>query len=853
MKHIKIFALALATLFTTAAGAQTRLDNNTTAPHIILPGDTITLGYNNDLAVVPINATCDYTVGNTSTWLRAQKDSNGNLAIFSQFNLDGNDRYATLTLTSADSALTKTLVVDQKGNTMDGATTLSSDSKVGISSSTDNQHQPGQDISNTLDGNNGTLYHSPWGGTTFPVVLTYNFTSPSHVDYALYTPRQDGNNNGNWQQVTVQYETKYGTWETLGTYNFGGVGDATKVRFGENGLDSILAVRYTVNSGANNFASCAEMAFYYTDSTTTNYLRQYFADDLCTTLKPGITEKDALKIKDQFIKRLVYTLLQGNYSTKFRVGEFRAWRPVSSLRAELKNSHPYCNHENPTGIFAQKGERLAVIVEGIKDYAVGLKIRNFGPTDYESSDYTLTNGVNIITAANKGNLYVNYWTEDYKNAPKVKIHFAMCTENGYFDITKGMTNTDWKELLANAKGDCMDVLGYHCQVNFPVSAFRENCPDGEWLIHTYDSIVSAEHEMMGLYHYNREYGNHQTVICVAKSAGLYHASGDGMCVPFNALEQPSSSNPSRFDYWGAGHELGHNNQTDGILWIGLTEVTNNCLAAYAQDRVQPNGFHRMENESRGEKDYNFVNKIVMPNLIKADSVFHQAHDVWSTMEPFWIIHCYTYAAGVDSLAYPKIFEKMRTMDLPQKNNGIGQNANYTADGEQQLNFVKQTCDMTQIDFSEFFHQAGMIMPHNSVIGDYANRRLLITQAMCDTLQNYIDSKHYVKAPAGLYLINIYNTAAFRNKQVVPEGITPGTGCSLSGNTLTIRHSAWPNVVGFKVYDTNGKLIEIGSYGHGYQGSDNNYRPSYTTVTYGSNVGRVTAVSYDGTERLCYGN
>ncbi len=849
----KIFTVAAAAILSLGANAQTKLDHSTTAPKIIIPGDTITLGYNSDFALVPINASCGYTPSTSETWVKLQKDANGNLAMFSEFNVSGVDRYATVTLTSIDGSYSKTLVVDQQPNTMEGAASRSSDKKITVKSASANQSMGGYGIENTYDGSTNTFYHSPWGSTatTFPVVLTYRLTTPNHLNYAVYTPRQDGNWNGNWGKVDVEYQLPDSTWVTLRSSDLGQANSDAQIKFGDDGIENVCAVRYTIHDGYAGFASCAEMAFYERDTTTAKYLRQYFADDLCTTLQPGITKANAVKIKDQFVKRLVYSLLDGNYSTKFRVGEYRAYKPYSALQQELKTSNNYCNHENPTGIFVKEGERIAVIVEGITDYPVGMKIRNFGPTVFAESNYTLSNGVNIITASNRGNIYVNYYTNDFAKAPNVKIHFAMCTENGYFDLTKGMTNDDWKKIINNATGDCMDLLGYHCQVNFPAATLKKNCKDAVWLVNTYDSIVSSEFRMMGLYEYNRVYGNHMTVICVAKSGGLYHASNDGMCVPLNAVDQPTSSDPSYFDYWGAGHELGHNNQTDGVLWIGLTEVTNNLLAAFAQDRVQPNGFHRIENESNGDKNYNFVNQIIKPNIINPNSTFHQNYDVWTTMVPFWGIHCYTFAAGVDSLAYPHVFEKMRTMDLPQKNNGIGQNADYTADGEQQLNFVKQVCDMTQIDFTDYFHLCGMMMPYNKVVGDYANRRLLITQDMVDELQAYINSKHYTKAPAGLYLINIYNTDAFRNKATVPEGIAVGTGCTVSGGKVTIKHASWPNVVGFKAYDVDNNLVEIYSYGYGYEGSDNNYKPSYTKATLASNVAYINAVSYDGTETRCY--
>ena len=109
-KH-KIFATAAAVLLSLTASAQTKLNNTTNAAKIMLPGDTITLGYNNDFAVVPINATCDYTVNSPETWVKVQKDANGNLAMFSEFNVSGVDRYATVTLTSIDSSYTAQFVM----------------------------------------------------------------------------------------------------------------------------------------------------------------------------------------------------------------------------------------------------------------------------------------------------------------------------------------------------------------------------------------------------------------------------------------------------------------------------------------------------------------------------------------------------------------------------------------------------------------------------------------------------------------------------------------------------------------------------------------------------------------------
>ena len=185
-KH-KIIATAAVAFFSMAASAQTKLDAVTTAPKIIIPGDTITLGYNSDFAVVPINATCDYSPATPETWVKAQKDANGNLALFSDFNVSGVDRYATVTLTSADGTYSKTLVVDQLPNTMDGAASRSTDKKITVTSATANQNMDGYGIEKSYDGSTSTFYHSPWGSTStsFPVVLTYNLATPNHLNYAV--------------------------------------------------------------------------------------------------------------------------------------------------------------------------------------------------------------------------------------------------------------------------------------------------------------------------------------------------------------------------------------------------------------------------------------------------------------------------------------------------------------------------------------------------------------------------------------------------------------------------------------------------------------------------------------------
>ena len=69
--------------------------------------------------------------------------------------------------------------------------------KVAVKSATANCFQPRRNIDRALDGDYGTLYHSPWDGKTeFPVILTFNFEGVSQIDFFRYYPVRSGLPNG---------------------------------------------------------------------------------------------------------------------------------------------------------------------------------------------------------------------------------------------------------------------------------------------------------------------------------------------------------------------------------------------------------------------------------------------------------------------------------------------------------------------------------------------------------------------------------------------------------------------------------------------------------------------------------
>ncbi len=828
MKRISLITCLLAVFMLTVQAQSIRLDNSNIKKQVLMIGrESLTLDYS-DFTTVAVAANCNYTATPNDAWLTTRRMDNGNTAIFAQSNYNMASRQGTITFKSEDGTVVRKLTVTQTGFD-------ASDRSIPIASGTASNYQSGEGIERSFDGDYATLYHSNYSSqNTFPITLTYTLKEVSHVDYAVYTPRQDGNVNGNFQEVTVSYQVG-NKWTTLATLNFEGSSAASRIPFGDNGVDDVKAVRFVVKSGTNGFASCSEMEFYTKNNFMEELLHTYFTDNLCTQLREGVTAQEIEQIPVAEIRNMAKAMLAGTYSTEFRIGEFTAFRPLSDLQGELKNSYLYNNHENPTGITFDEDESVIVMVEGIGEQSVALQVRNFGPTVFASSTYALQNGINVIKVSNKGNGYINYYTTSWKTAPKVKMHFLNAKEQGYFSPKyKGHTNDDWKRLLANAKGDCLDMHGEFTDCVFPVSSFKANCPnDGEWLMAIYDSIISVERDIMGIYKYKHEFPNRQCAITVATSGGLYHASNDGFCVPVNALRDPTSR--THYDIWGAAHEYGHQNQTQGLRWIGLTEVTNNIMSAYVEHKLRTDGYHRLENESNGFRYYDFFEYNVMKG---GQFVPHAHNDVFCTLVPFWQLLIYTRIAGIQPDAYPELYETLRNQSA----------LSSMSDGQHQVNFMKQWCHITKTNFLPYFKQVGMFKTVDESISDYSTRQLTITQAMLDNLEKEINAANYPEPPAAFCYLDVNNYPAFRDKAALVAN-TVGKGCSVSGNTVRIQHNQWKNVVGFETYKADGTLLHMTNYGHG----DSAYKPTMTSVVWNTSEkpAYIMAVGYDGTRVKCY--
>lgn len=796
-----------------------------------------------------------------------------------QYNYKNKVRQGSLRLTAPDGTVTEVQVSQEANNS---ASEIQSDIKLKIASGQASQSQSGEGIERSFDGDMSTLYHSSYSGTVMPVTLTYTLSAASHVDYMVYNPRQSGGSNGNFGQVKVEYATSASpnTFVEVTTTNFGQSGSASVVQFGSEGTDDVKKVRVTVYSGYGGFASCAEMEFYQRNLELQNLLSTYFDDALCTRLKDGVTDETAAGIADPYVKQLVYTLLEGDYDTAYRVGEFEAYRTLGSLSSWLKTNN-YNAYENPTGIYFTEGKPIVAFVEGVGDDPVQLKIKNFGKANDDEpqaeSSYVLNNGVNVITPRNRGNGYVSYYTDDFATAPNVKIHFAMADVNGYFDLERGDTNEYWQTLLANACSDIMDMRTKRLQVAFPLARFKENCPaNGVELALNQDSVIYREREIMGLVRYGTEPKNRQFARVVW--SGFMFADGVGAAAHDNSISAWMKPSRDEFEFWGIAHELGHVNQLNpGLKWVGCGETTNNIYSAWVQFK-QGSGWLRLESEVSGIGEYSGLkggrfnaylengvrqgvswqlqegpdyygteptssvvrNEDYAGHSLGTDTtVLSRNYDHFVKLTPLWQLQLYCHQCGFSPDVYAKVMEALRKADDSNMSNGM-----------YQLRFIKLVCDSTGMNFLPFFEKAGMLRPINAYIEDYSRAWLKINQDMIDELKAYVEAQGYPLPTGEVNYISGNNWQTYADKLPL-EGGALNEGCTKTSGRIQVSHSVWKNAVAFETYDKDGNLLRISMQGLGGPQNSNPYTQVLWPQSLTEKAAYIMAVGWDGTRIKCY--
>lgn len=622
-----LFAGVLALLSTSTALAQST-DKNM----VLLGAQKMSVGFQDTIFYVPLLTNQELEVSTSSDWVTPTIDHN-RLKVKVQSNMNAEDRAATITVAAKNGLMTRSLSLEQAREGL--AAYIPTDEKIKVASATASNSQSGEGIERTYDGDVSTLWHSPYNnnqGGGFPFTLTYNFENVDQIDYLRYVPRSSGGSNGNFNEVEI-YAKCAGESDYKQVYkgSWGGQGTSRDVSF-STPLKNPVSIQFKVLSGANNFASCAEMEFYKKQVDDPN--TKIFANDLWDSLAEGTTQADIDALTNPYCKFVAQQLYDNKAEfTKGRVQEYTCRLSPEAQSNLLNAPGKYYDHlQGVTGININKGVQ-GIAVSGLPDgESLSLKVVCWFPQELVNKvggspveySYTLHNGINSIEYKSDydGLAYIAYYSDEYpvdhEKYPNVKVHFINGGVNGY--LSPDRTNEELDEVLKNAKNRCIDLVGSKVHSVWQVSGMQNYCKaiDGTskgyvQFMNVLDTLVTWEQHLLGLQKYDRVPDN-RTMAYVNYTyymfQGYYGVSFmyDQESRVLNCKQIMKNDGDA---IWGLSHEWGHQHQMQPYFcWAGLGESSNNMNSCENVLRMGYTGdWHakRIKDAWTGAYDAFFVN------------------------------------------------------------------------------------------------------------------------------------------------------------------------------------------------------------------------------------------------------
>ena len=574
-----------------------------------------------------------------------------------------------------------------------------------------------------------------------------------------------------------------------------------------------------------------------------------FSKENLTALKKGVGLKKIEKIKSPAIKETAILLHNNQYPLDDRFKSYEAYLSPFTLAKQLKTS-PYSQFENPTGIYFEKGDEAVLWVGDTNGFKIELRVTNWGDENFTDKKYPLKEGYNRLTIEEKGNSYISYFSEAGETNHKIDVHILGGRVNGVFDVEKD-DNNRWDSLLANAASPVLDILGKKVQLAYPVeSLVRESPGQGFELIQLYDSIITFQHQIMGLVKYNREPKNHIFGRVIWK--GFMHADGIGAAFHDNTMKEVANVGKLRKSSWGVAHEFGHVNQVrPGMKWTGTTEVTNNIYSVWTQYLFNPDA-PKLEREKLrdydGPKIGGRITAYMESAFVHNQPWLTQAgNDRWDRerprdwggdhfvkLVPLWQLQLYFAVAGENnSWGNPDFYGDVfiRAVDAPASEKE--EQASYY-----QLEFIKNACDAAQLDLTDFFEMSRMLYPIDLWVDDYTCSQMTITEADISNVKQYASKYKKPETPV-LHYITANSVDIYRNKSTLSGN--SGNGFVKEEDKIVVDNELWENAVAFETY-ADEKLVKVAFVG---AGSDD---LKTTVVHLPQGATSVKAVGWDG-ERI----
>ena len=456
-----------------------------------------------------------------------------------------------------------------------------------------------------------------------------------------------------------------------------------------------------------------------------------FADPAATYLKKSVRKRDIRRMKDPALKDLASKMYRKNYNPGLKLADYDPYLHPRVVGEKMRIGDGFSKYEGITGLLLDEGENIVFVGETngndikliIPDWTrkapEGIK-PDQDPAGWglHSKSYDLKEGANVINIEKSGHAYIQYFTEDNpENNKPITVHFPTARVNGYFDINKGDSNSDFNTLLDNAISPIMDIRGKYIQVAFPVDSLKRFAYSrGVELINNFDTIAALQREFIGWDKEGVSPKNH----VLARINYHYYMFRDRDGVAYIDWAMRLVADPESIikgdPCWGFSHELGHVLQMrPQLTWGGMTEVSNNILTLYSTTMLG--------NESRisAENKYEEAREIILDKGISFMSFPGENEegnqygggkntDVFHRLVPFWQLHLYFTEQGYPDF-YPDLMIAMRNQE-PLGGNDMSKS--YL----NMLEFCRLACEVSNTDLTEFFDRWGFFYIGELDINDY---------------------------------------------------------------------------------------------------------------------------------------
>ncbi|MCF0188898.1 MAG: hypothetical protein HUK04_05340 [Bacteroidaceae bacterium] len=481
-----------------------------------------------------------------------------------------------------------------------------------------------------------------------------------------------------------------------------------------------------------------------------------FADKACTTLTAYAKAMGDMEFEAQIaslprmiqdmcrkIRSEAWTKTKGGRDLDkfFRIADYRAYSNSEWMHKVVGVTNEYSRLSNPTGISGDAGDIFAIFVD--KDCPAGaslkLEITDGGEKDRVTfgDQYTLHTGMNLFQATKSCDLFIFYEVNsaDDKSANRldnfddIKIHIEGGKTNGMFDLTRGMDDDEWADMVASGMltHGRVYLKGSHAIGNWPSSILLPaNKTTIKSMAEFYDNIVAWDQQLLGISDtyipgISKRFNN----IYMALGSdvdGYMYATSYGTYYSWSTLETILNPNVLRNggNQWGPSHEFGHNHQ-ELINLVGCTEVSNNLFANMVVYKMGAS-------MSRGKALSNLI-----PNYANRRNWIEI--DIWCKTQMYWKLYQYFHLAGHDTEFFPKVVNRLREKGLRHEN---GRLVPATDD---YLLFAEACCEVAGADLSDFFQMYGFfdLIANDSEqdgvackkVDDYSVYYLYVTQDMID--------------------------------------------------------------------------------------------------------------------------